>query len=142
MVWWAWFVLAGLLMGIEVMLIDAAFYLMFIGFAALITGFVLMSGVALENWVQWVLFSGLAASSMVLFRKKLYEKLRGDAPGFNASPKGKIIELEQDLASGDSCRVSYRGTQWTVKNSGPELVQKGSTKIISVKGLTLMVGGE
>ncbi len=139
--WWAWFVLGGLLMATEIILIDAAFYLMFIGIAALITGAVGLTGVSLDIWAQWLLFAFLAITSMVIFRKRLYEKLRGDAPGFDASLKGEFLQLDTDLSPGDSCRISYRGSNWTVQNKGSTLIEKGSnTKITSVDGLTLVVG--
>jgi membrane protein implicated in regulation of membrane protease activity len=139
--WWAWFVLGGLLMASELMLIDAAFYLMFIGVAASVTGLAVLAGIAPDIWMQWILFAILGVASMVVFRKRLYEKLRGNAPGFDATPKGEFVELEVDLSPGESCRITYRGSSWTVQNSGAKLIEKGSkTKINKVKGLTLMVG--
>lgn len=139
--WWAWFVLGGLLMASELSLIDAAFYLVFIGVAAIVTGLAVLAGIAPDIWMQWVLFAILGVASMVLFRQRLYEKLRGNAPGFDATPTGEFVELEVDLSPGESCRITYRGSSWTVQNSGLKLIEKGSqTKINSVKGLTLMVG--
>ena len=142
MVWWAWFVLAAILMGAELMVVDVAFYLMFIGFAAAITGFIGMLGVTLEVWLQWIVFSVLAIGSMLMFRKRLYEKLRGNAPGFDATPLGELLQLNDNLAPGDSCRASYRGSSWTVRNDGTKLIEKGSsTEITAIDGLTLVVGG-
>ena len=131
--WWAWFVLGGLLMASELLLIDAAFFLMFIGVAAMVTGLAVLAGIAPDIWQQWVLFAILAVASMVLFRKRLYEKLKGNAPGFDATPIGEFLALEDDLSPGESCRITYRGSSWTVQNSGLKLIEKGShTKIISV----------
>ena len=60
MPWWGWIIFGALLLGSELMFIDAAFYLVFIGLAAIITGVVGLSGMDLEYWVQWILFAGLS----------------------------------------------------------------------------------
>jgi len=138
--WWAWFVLGAFLMGVELVAIDAAFYLMFIGIAAVLTGLAVLSGLSPEAWMQWVLFAVLALSSMLMFRKRLYEKLRGNAPGFDVLT-GEFLELEEDLKAGATCRLAFRGSTWKVKNKGPESLAKGaSVQINRVNGLTLIVG--
>lgn len=138
--WWAWFVLGAFLMGVELVAIDAAFYLMFIGIAAVITGLAVFTGLPAESWIQWVLFSVLALSSMLMFRKRLYEKLRGNAPGFDAI-RGEFLELEADLEAGAKCRLAFRGSTWTVRNKGSSRLEKGaSVQIKQVNGLTLIVG--
>ena len=80
MPWWGWMIIGALLFGSELLIVDAGFYLVFIGIAAALTGLVGMMDFVLEPWVQWVLFSAIALTAMVLFRKKaLYQaaRLRG-----------------------------------------------------------------
>jgi membrane protein implicated in regulation of membrane protease activity len=48
MEWWGWMILGAMLLGAELTFLDAAFYLVFLGIAAAITGLVLLSGVTLE----------------------------------------------------------------------------------------------
>jgi membrane protein implicated in regulation of membrane protease activity len=141
MPWWGWIIFGALLFGSELMFIDAAFYLVFIGLAAIIVGLVDLLGVSLEHWVQWMLFAGLSLVSMVLFRAQLYNKLRGGSgPGYETGPAGETIKLEQDLAAGDSCRMSYRGTTWTVLNNAAVAMTSGeNVRINSVDSLTLKV---
>ena len=141
MPWWGWIIFGALLFGSELMFIDAAFYLVFIGLAAIITGLVDLLGLSLEYWAQWMLFAGLSLVSMVLFRQQLYEKLRGGSgPGYESGPAGETIELEEDLAPGDSCRMSYRGTTWTVFNANADAMASGEkVRIDSVDGLTLKI---
>ena len=141
MPWWGWIIFGVLLFGSELMLIDAAFYLVFIGLAAIIVGLVELLGLSLQYWQQWMLFAGLSLVSMVLFRQQLYQKLRGGSgPGYEAGPAGETIKLEQDLAPGDSCRMSYRGTTWTVFNADADAMTNGEkVHIDSVDGLTLKI---
>ena len=85
MPWWGWMIVGALLLGSELLIVDAGFYLVFIGIAAAITGLVELAGLGLEPWVQWILFSVIALIFMVMFRKKLYAKLRGSGVGYETS---------------------------------------------------------
>jgi membrane protein implicated in regulation of membrane protease activity len=141
MPWWGWMIFGAFLLGSELLAIDAAFYLVFIGFAAILTGVTELIGLELEFWAQWVLFAGLSLVSMVLFRKQVYEKIRGGGIGFDASPTGDILKLKQTLQPGDSCRMAHRGTTWKILNQSSETIEKGSSvQVASVEGLTLVIG--
>ncbi len=141
MPWWGWIIFGALLLGSELMFIDAAFFLVFIGLAAIITGLAGLLGMSLEYWAQWILFAGLSLVAMVLFRKQLYEKLRGSSSaGYQTGPAGEIIKLDQNLTPGDRARFSYRGTTWTIMNMGAEAMSSGeNVRIHSVDGLTLKI---
>ena len=116
----------------------AAFSLVFSGIAAAITGLIELSGAGLEAWVQWILFSAIALTLMVLFRKKLYAKLRGDGVGYESGPAGEIITIEQVLAPGQSGRIAFRGTDWTIVNDSVQTFEPGQrVRISRVVGLTL-----
>ena len=142
MPWWGWIILGALLLGAEVLGVDAAFYLMFIGLAAVITGFLEVAGLNLEPWVQWVVFAVIALVLMVFFRKKLYAKLRGGGVGYEVGPAGETIRLEQNLEPGERGRIAYRGTDWSIVNAGDRVLEKGQqVEINAVDGLTLKVGG-
>jgi len=140
MPWWGWMIFGAFLLGSELLGVDAAFYLVFIGLAAILTGFIEVAGFELEPWVQWLIFAGLGLFSMVLFRKKVYEKLRGDGVGYNVGPAGEFVEISETLQPGDSGRLSYRGTDWNVVNEGNSVIEKGArVRISRVDGLTLKV---
>ena len=141
MPWWGWIIFGALLLGSELMFIDAAFYLVFIGLAGIITGLVGLFGLSLEYWAQWILFAGLSLAAMVLFREQLYKKLRGgSSAGYETGPAGETIKLDQKLDPGESCRMSYRGTTWTVSNAGDKaMASSENVRIHSVEGLTLKV---
>jgi hypothetical protein len=138
MPWWGWIIFGAVLLGSELLIVDAGFYLVFIGIAAAITGLVELTGLGLEPWVQWILFSVIALVLMVLFRKKLYTKLRGSGIGYETGPAGEIVTVEQVLQPGERGRMAYRGTEWTVINSSDQAFESGQhVQISSVDGLTL-----
>ncbi len=138
MPWWGWIIFGALLLGSELLIVDAGFYLVFIGIAAAITGLIELSGVGLEPWFQWILFSVIALVFMVLFRKKLYAKLRGSGVGYETGPAGEIVTVEQALQPGEKGRLAYRGTEWTVVNGSQQAFEQGQhVQISSVEGLTL-----
>ena len=140
MPWWGWMIFGAFLLGSELLGVDAAFYLVFIGLAAILTGFIEVAGFDLEPWVQWLTFAGLGLISMVIFRKKVYEKLRGGGVGYEVGPAGEFVRMVETLQPGDSGRLSYRGTDWTVVNDGDTTVEEGSSvRIDRVDGLTLKV---
>lgn len=141
MPWWGWIIFGAILFGSELMIVDAAFYLVFIGLAAVITGLVELMGISIEPWLQWILFAVLALVSTVLFRERLYKKIRLSGQEYSSGPAGEIIRLQADLPPGESGRLNYRGTTWTVLNKGTELIEKDKdVRIEQVSGLTLIVG--
>ena len=75
MTWWYWLSMGLVLMALE-MVAPSGFYLMFFGLSALAVG--ALTGVAdvEPEWLQWVLFSGLAVVSLLLFRGPLLARLK------------------------------------------------------------------
>ena len=140
MPWWGWIILGLMLLGSELLVIDAGFYLVFIGIAAAITGLVALADLGLELWHQWMLFSVLALVLMVLFRKKLYAKLRGAGVGYETGPAGEIVTVGEALEPGARGRIAYRGTEWTIVNASDQAFSAGQQVQISrVDGLTLIL---
>ena len=80
MQWWAWITVGAVLLGSELTFVNAQFYLVFVGSAALIVGFLDLAGVHAADWLQWSLFTLLAAGSLVAFRRRVYERLRRKLP--------------------------------------------------------------
>ena len=68
MPWWAWFVIGVGLLGVEMFVIDAQFYLVFLGVSAVIVGFIGLSGLMMPEWAQWLTFAILSLTTMVAFR--------------------------------------------------------------------------
>jgi membrane protein implicated in regulation of membrane protease activity len=140
MTWWAWMILGAVLFGAEMVAIDAQFYLVFLGLSAAVVGLLSLFGLALPEWGEWLIFAGLALVSMFTFRKALYEKIRGDVPGFRGGVAGDFVEVPANLDAGQSTRAGFRGSTWTVVNDGQELIAGGQrARIVRSEGLTLYV---
>jgi membrane protein implicated in regulation of membrane protease activity len=132
------------LLGVEMFVIDAQFYLVFIGLSAAIVGLLGLFGVDLPNWAQWLVFSGLALAAMVAFRRRLYELVRNRSGQVDERlTVGDRVLVPSRLEPGQSSRVEYRGTSWTARNTGEGPIEAGREAVIAeVSGLTLHVKAE
>lgn len=140
MPWWGWIVIGTLLFCAELFAIDAQFYLVFIGAGALLVGVLGLTGLELPVWGQWLTFAVVAVVSMVAFRRRLYDKLRGGIPEMKDGILGETVMLAQALEAGATCRTEYRGTTWTAVNVGDVPIPQGARAVIeAMDGLTLKV---
>lgn len=144
MPWWAWLVLGIGLLGVEMFVIDAQFYLVFIGLSAAVVGLLGLAGIQLPEWTQWLIFSGLAIVAMLTFRRRLYELVRGrSGPVEERLTLGDRVVIATRLEPGQSGRVEYRGTTWTARNTGSRAIEAGREAVIAhVDGLILHVTAE
>jgi inner membrane protein len=143
MEWWAWIAVGAILLGSELGFIDAQFYLVFVGGSALVVGFLELAGVLPAVWMQWLLFALLAAFSMVVFRRRIYERMRRNLPAMKQGPAGETVVLPAELKPGETCRLEYCGSSWSAVNGGKSPIAAGErARIDRVNGLTLVVHGE
>jgi len=143
MEWWAWIAVGAILLGSELAFVDAQFYLVFVGASAFVIGALQLAGLGLAEWLQWLIFAALAVTSMLTFRKRIYEKMRRNLPPVKAGPAGEIVTLEAALPPGETCRLEFRGASWTAINGGKTPISAGArARIARVDGLTLVVHGE
>ena len=139
MTWWGWVIAGAILLGAELSFVNAQFYLVFIGSAAILVGLATLT-LPLAGWLQCALFAVLAVVSMVVFRSRIYRRFRGTLPALDTGPKGGLITLPVALAAGDSCQAEYGGTFWSVRNDGSSTLPAGSrARIVGVQHLTLLV---
>ncbi len=140
MIWWGWLVVGAILLGAELLGIEAQFYLVFLGVAAILVGLGDMMGIPMGNAVEWFAFAALSLFFMVTFRKMLYEKLNLDAGGYTATISGDTVDIDIDLNPGDETRAAYRGSVWTVRNTGENVIEAGSrVHVVRVDGVKLHV---
>ena len=143
MTWWGWLIIGAVLLGAELLAIDAQFYLVFLGIAAALVGLAGLVGIAMPEWAQWMAFAALSLISFFTFRKSLYEKIRGGAIGFHETLVGNSVNVEADLAPGAETRLAYRGTKWTARNIGDATIAAGTrATVVEVDGLTLRIKAE
>ncbi len=138
MVWWGWLIVGFLLMGAELFAVDAAFYLIFVGAAAILVGLIEFSGISMPIWGQWLSFAVLAIASMVLFRQRLYDKLRGRTKEFQGNSIGARVAVNENVPPDGRTRVRLRGSQWTAVNVGGALIESGSeARVVAADGVEL-----
>jgi len=144
MPWWAWVVLGIGLLAVEMLLIDAQFYLVFIGLSAALVGLLGLFGVELPDWMQWIVFSALSITAMVTFRRRIYEFVRGRGGQVEERlTVGDRVLVSARLEPGQSGRVEYRGSSWSARNTGDGPIEAGHEAVIDrVDGLTLHVKAE
>jgi len=143
MTWWTWMILGAVLLGAELLAIDAQFYLVFLGISAALVGLAGLLGLVMPEWVQWVVFAVLALVFMVTFRRSLYMKIRGSAKGFSSSMAGGSVDVTSNIAPGERVRLKYRGTEWTAQNISDKEIASGTrAKIVNVDGLTLQISAD
>jgi membrane protein implicated in regulation of membrane protease activity len=143
MLWWAWVAIGAILLGSELAFVDAQFYLVFVGASAFAVGMLQLAGVGMPVWLQWLIFAVLAATSMLTFRRRIYERMRRGLPAVKAGPAGEIVTLPTALPPGETCRLEYRGCSWSAVNAGLSVIAAGSrARIERVDGLTLVVRGD
>jgi membrane protein implicated in regulation of membrane protease activity len=132
------------LLGVEMFVIDAQFYLVFIGLSAAIVGLLGLVGVDLPEWSQWLAFSVLAVVAMVAFRRRVYEMLRGSAGHVDERLTiGDRIVVDSRIEPGQTGRVDYRGSSWNARNTGATPIEPGREAVIAqVDGLTLHIKAE
>jgi membrane protein implicated in regulation of membrane protease activity len=139
MTWWGWVIAGAILLGAELSFVNAQFYLVFVGSAAILVG-VATAAAPLTSWVQWALFAVLAVGSMVTFRNRIYRRFRTALPPVETGPTGGLITLPVALGAGESCQAEHGGTYWTVRNDSDTAIPSGGrARIARVQDLTLLV---
>ncbi|MBL8201343.1 MAG: NfeD family protein [Chromatiales bacterium] len=140
MAWWSWMVVGMLLLGAELFIIEAEFFLVFIGAAAILTGLLGLAVPTLPEWLQWLVFAGLSVVAMVYFRKRVYRLLRRNVGPLADDMLSERLQLPVGLPVDGTCRVEMRGSTWTARNVGPEPIPPGATvRVVGVDGITLRV---
>jgi membrane protein implicated in regulation of membrane protease activity len=136
-------VLGAIILGVELLAVDAQFYLVFMGISAALVGLAGLLGITLPEWAQWTAFASLSLLSFFTFRKSLYAKIHGGVVGFRDNLSGDTISINEDIEPNDEARVEHRGSKWTARNTGSATITAGSrAKVVRVDGLTLHVEAE
>ena len=140
MPWWGWLIIGFGLMAAELLGVEAAYYLIFVGVAAILTGLAGLAGLDLPIWGQWLLFAVLAIASMVLFRRKLYDRFRGGLPALGNSLIGATVSPGEEVPPGGRCRVRLRGSTWSAENTGAGAIEVGQqARVVATDGTLLKI---
>jgi hypothetical protein len=142
MIWWQWCALGALLLAAE-LAVDAAFYLVFLGISAIAVGLIGLTPIALPMWGQWLVFSLISVTALLLFRSRIYNKIRGQTPDIKQGVAGETATVTELIAPGATGSATLRGAVWQVRNIGIEPLTAGSRAVVEEsKGLTLSIRAE
>ena len=142
MEWWQWIVLGIAILGAEA-IVDTEFYLVFVGLAAIAVGLQDFAPFTLPPAGQWLLFSALAVSSIVLFRRRVYDAIRGNAPDLDEGVDGETAIASDEIGPGGYGHVELRGARWSARNDGVNPIPaNGRARVECSEGLTLVVRPE
>lgn len=141
MPWWMWLAAGAVLLAIEMFVIDAQFYLVFLGVSAALVGLLGLAGITMPDWADWLVFAALSLIAMVSFRRRLYEIVRGRTGHVEERlTLGDRVTVPVRLEPSQTCRVDYRGSSWTARNVDETAIEAGREAIIArVDGLVLLV---
>jgi len=140
MIWWLWIVLGMLLLGIELLAVDTAFYLVFLGFSSLFVGAVAwLTG--LGPGLDWLLFGVVAGISLMSFRARVYARfLPADTSDDAARLIGAAGICREAIEPGAKGAVELRGTTWSGENAGATPLAVGQRCVVAdVAGIVLRV---
>ena len=140
MPWWGWVVIGVVLLGAELLLIDSAFYLVFLGLAAILVGFLGAAHLSGPPAAQWAIFGMLALVLLVGFRRRVYGLVRGtDAPGHQALV-GDLAVARESIAPGKQGHAELHGAVWSARNVGNSPLEPGQpARVEGVEGLVLRI---
>lgn len=141
MPWWGWVIVGGILLGAE-LVFDSEFYLVFLGFAAILTGLLGVTGWTGPIALQWAIFGALAFVLLVGFRRRLHAKAKGQAPGHRALIGEIAIALEK-IEVGEIGPAELFGSRWSGRNVGEQALDIGRrARVEGVDGLVLRIRQE
>ena len=143
MPWWIWIVTGLILAGLEAVLSGGELYLLFIGAAALVVGFVALGG-GYAMTTQLFVFCVVAGGSLIFFRKRLSDRLKSGAVDREVDTFiGERARAVHDLAGGGEGKVEFRGSAWNGRNLDGRMIPAGQMcRVEKVEGLTLWVRPE
>ena len=137
-VFWHWWILAGLLLILE--LTAPAFFFLWLGIAAAAVGLILLVFPSIDLETQLVLFSIASIVSVLAWRK--YRETRPlitDQPNLNRRGHqyiGRIFSLKDPITNGVG-KVTVDDSTWRVK--GPDLPAGTHIKVTGVEGVIFKV---
>jgi membrane protein implicated in regulation of membrane protease activity len=142
-VWWHWLALGLVLIALE-LAAAGGFYVIFFGIAAVVVAVLQLAGVSGPLWTQLLLFSLLSVVSLLFFRSPMLRWMKLDGAGGDVdSLVGETAIVKQDIAAGEIGRVELRGTSWSARNRGGELLTTGRRcVVVGVDRLMLIIEPE
>ena len=137
MAWWLWMALGLGLLAAEIVT-PGGFYVFFFGLAALTVGVLSGLGAGGPVWFEWLLFSVLSVTAVLVLREPLVRRMAGPRTGPVDSLIGEIAVPLDDLPPGAVGKAELRGSAWTARNVDSRMLARGErSRVVEVEGLML-----
>jgi membrane protein implicated in regulation of membrane protease activity len=137
-VFWHWWILAGVLLILE--LTSPMFFFLWLGFAAVAVGLLLLAFPAMPLEAQLVLFGILSIIAVVAWRKyRETHPPQSDQPLLNRRGQqytGRIFTLDHPIVNGVG-KIDVDDSTWRVK--GPDLEAGTRVRVVGVDGVVFVV---
>ena len=137
-VFWHWWMLAGILLTLE--LTAPAFFFLWLGIAAAAVGLIMLVFPAIPLETQLVLFSIASVVSIFTWRKYRESRpIKTDQPNLNRRGHqyiGRVFTLSDSITNGEG-KVIVDDSTWRIK--GPDLPAGTSIKVTGVEGVIFKV---
>ena len=135
---WHWWIIGLVLLALE--LVIPAFFFLWLGVAAMVTGLVLMISTDMSWQGQIFLFSVLSVSSILISRKYYANRqVVSETPNLNRRAEqyvGRIFTLTEAIENGRG-KISVDDSQWQVK--GNKLPIGTDVRVIGVEGSIFLI---
>jgi membrane protein implicated in regulation of membrane protease activity len=137
-VFWHWWILAGLLLILE--LTAPAFFFLWLGIAAAAVGLILLVFPSIDIETQLILFAVASIVAVLAWRR--YRETRSvttDQPNLNRRGQqyiGRVFSLTSPITNGVG-KVTVDDSTWKVK--GPDLPEGTHIKVTGVDGVVFKV---
>jgi membrane protein implicated in regulation of membrane protease activity len=130
--YWTWWLLAAILVGVELM--TGTFYLLAVGIAFALGGVTALLGASLP--VQ-LLVGGVFAVVGTIGAHQWRKLHAGPAaqPGLDVGQEVQVLAWHDN----GTARVNYRGTQWDAELSAPQAPRAQTMYIVATRGSTLVI---
>ncbi len=137
-VFWHWWILAGLLLIVE--LTAPAFFFLWLGIAAAATGLLLLVFPTIPLEMQLVLFAVLSIVAVIAWRRyRESHPVVSDQPNLNRRGEqytGRVFTLKRPIVNGVG-KVTVDDSTWRVK--GPDLPAGTRVRVEGVDGVIFIV---
>jgi membrane protein implicated in regulation of membrane protease activity len=139
--WWLWLLLGFVLFALE-LLTPGGFFVFFFGVGALVVALLTALDLAGPPWLQWLLFAGISAGALFLFRRPLQTRLRKPLGRDVDSIVGQTAISMDPIGVRQIGRAELRGTVWNACNAGEAAIAAGQRcSVERVDGLMLYIRG-
>jgi membrane protein implicated in regulation of membrane protease activity len=129
--YWAWWILAAVLVGAE--LVTGTFYLLAVGIAFAIGGVAAILGVSFP--LQLMVAGVVAVAATVVAHKWRGKQVPPPTASLDVGQAVRVLGWKDD----GSARVNYRGTQWDAELVEPGAARAETMYIVGTRGSTLLI---